>query len=144
MIVFFLICGIFAGTAGYYLSAIIPSAAASGEISMITDNFNMVAADPFHNYWNGYSLMYIIGCLLIYGCFVLYYIAGKKPTRNGEEQGSSKWENPKKVTKKLADHNNKPGAEGNIVVIIKSKNPIFKFFGLFKNVYYKIRFYKAD
>lgn len=144
MTVFLLICGVLVGAVGYYLSAIIPSAAAFGKISMLAENFNRITAAPFQNYWNSYSMMYIIGCLLIYGCFVLYYIVGKKPTRNGEEQGSSKWENPKKITKKLADHNNKPGAEGNIVVITKSKNPIFKFFEIFRNVYYKMRFYKAD
>ncbi len=57
-----------------------------------------------------------------------------KPTRYGEEQGSSKWENPSRVNKILADQNRSPDDENNVVVY-KNKKP-----NKIKNMYLKWKY----
>lgn len=72
--------------------------------------------------------------LIIYAFIVIVAACMHKPTRYGEEQGSSRWESPSRVNKILADLNYSPDDENNIVVY-KNKKP-----NKIKNIYLKWKY----
>lgn len=125
---------------GYYLSAFLVTDQ-KNTVYTILDRYNVISTNPLKNYWNKYSLLLIVFVWLIYFIVVMYCICGNKPTRNGEENGSSKWENPVKVCKYLADNHNGKTDPLNIIVIKKHKNI---FCEIARNLFYKFKYRKAN
>ena len=141
--IIFLILGLIAsGILGYYLSALLIT---DGQNSVYTiiERFNMVKENPLRNYWNKYSILVILFVLIFYFVFVLYVLFGQKARRPGEEQGSSRWENPERITRLLSNRSNSITDPYNIVVI-KEKKLLSSFIKPLKNVFYKIIYRKAD
>lgn len=69
---------------------------------------------PFANYWNSYSIFWILGFLVIYSFYVMMQVLDPKNYMHHKEYGSSKFANPATINKELADHDNK--REDNIVI----------------------------
>lgn len=108
---------------GYYLSALFVGK--NGEIYnlfIIEDRYYYVLSHLTENYFTIYSALFILITISIYFVTILMLLFPKS-TRNGEEQGSSCWESPERITKLLSDTNNSRDDLENIVVY--SKREIF-------------------
>ena len=66
--------------------------------------FSQVLERPFSIGWTPYTLKYMLGSLLLYGCGVALYYSSRENRRPGEEYGSAKWGNPKELNRKYMDH----------------------------------------
>ncbi len=113
---------------GYYFAAILSTTQKNTIYTMIS-LAKEVYHNPFQWYFNKYTILFIVINLILYAFIVLIAACMHKPTRYGEEQGSSKWESPSRVNKILADLNRSPDDENNIVVYkIKKPNKIKKIY----------------
>ena len=75
--------------------------------------FSQVLERPFAIGWTPYTLKYMIGSLLLYGCGIALYYSSRENRRPGEEYGSAKWGSPKELNRKYMDHQHK---EANIIL----------------------------
>ena len=75
--------------------------------------FSQVLERPFSIGWTPYTLKYMLGSLLLYGCGVALYYSSRENRRPGEEYGSAKWGNPKELNRKYMDHQHK---DANIIL----------------------------
>ena len=75
--------------------------------------FSQVLERPFSIGWTPYTLKYMLGSLLLYGCGVALYYSSRENRRPGEEYGSAKWGNPKELNRKYMDHRHK---DANIIL----------------------------
>ena len=75
--------------------------------------FSQVLERPFAIGWTPYTLKYMIGSLLLYGCGIALYYSSRENRRPGEEYGSAKWGNPKELNRKYMDHRHK---DANIIL----------------------------
>lgn len=64
---------------------------------------NVVFQNPFRVYWNQYSLLCIFVAFLFYSCAGLYYLTTAKNYMKGQEFGTAKYGEPKKLNKELAN-----------------------------------------
>ena len=67
----------------------------------IIKDFSEITGSPFKIIICDNSLKTVIVLILIYFLAIFFYITTKKNYRRGEEYGSAKWGNKKKVNKKL-------------------------------------------
>ena len=75
--------------------------------------FSQVLERPFSIGWTPYTLKYMLGSLLLYGCGVALYYSSRENRRPGEEYGSAKWGSPKELNRKYMDHRHK---DANIIL----------------------------
>ena len=75
--------------------------------------FSQVLERPFSIGWTPYTLKYMLGSLLLYGCGIALYYSSRENRRPGEEYGSAKWGNPKELNRKYMDHQHK---DANIIL----------------------------
>ena len=75
--------------------------------------FSQVLERPFSIGWTPYTLKYMLGSLLLYGCGIALYYSSRENRRPGEEYGSAKWGNPKELNRKYMDHRHK---DANIIL----------------------------
>ena len=75
--------------------------------------FSQVLERPFAIGWTPYTLNYMLGSLLLYGCGIALYYSSRENRRPGEEYGSAKWGNPKELNRKYMDHQHK---DANIIL----------------------------
>ena len=75
--------------------------------------FSQVLERPFAIGWTPYTLKYMLGSLLLYGCGIALYYSSRENRRPGEEYGSAKWGDPKALCQKYMDHQHK---EANIIL----------------------------
>ena len=75
--------------------------------------FSQVLERPFSIGWTPYTLKYMLGSLLLYGCGIALYYSGRENRRPGEEYGSAKWGSPKELNRKYMDHQHK---DANIIL----------------------------
>ena len=75
--------------------------------------FSQVLERPFAIGWTPYTLKYMLGSLLLYGCGIALYYSSRENRRPGEEYGSAKWGNPKELNRKYMDHRHK---DANIIL----------------------------
>ena len=75
--------------------------------------FSQVLERPFSIGWTPYTLKYMLGSLLLYGCGIALYYSSRENRRPGEEYGSAKWGSPKELNRKYMDHQHK---EANIIL----------------------------
>lgn len=75
--------------------------------------FSQVLERPFAIGWTPYTLKYMLGSLLLYGCGIALYYSSREKRRPGEEYGSAKWGDPKALCQKYMDHQHK---EANIIL----------------------------
>ena len=75
--------------------------------------FSQVLERPFAIGWTPYTLKYMLGSLLPYGCGIALYYSSRENRRPGEEYGSAKWGDPKALCQKYMDHQHK---EANIIL----------------------------
>ena len=75
--------------------------------------FSQVLERPFAIGWTPYTLKYMLGSLLLYGCGIALYYSSRENRRPGEEYGSAKWGSPKELNRKYMDHQHK---EANIIL----------------------------
>ena len=75
--------------------------------------FSQVLERPFAIGWTPYTLKYMIGSLLLYGCGIALYYSSRENRRPGEEYGSAKWGSPKELNRKYMDHQHK---DANIIL----------------------------
>lgn len=140
--IFLLILGFIASCLlGYYISALLITDGKNTIYTMM-DQFKIVKANPFANYWNKYSLIVIIFVLLFYFVISLVVIFGEKARRPGEEQGSSRWESAQRITRMLSDRSTDKTDPFNVIVFKEKKLPFIVRF--FRNIFYKIKSRKAD
>lgn len=127
--------------AGYYLSALF-TPGVKNTIYTMMDKYKIIEAAPFDNYFSKYTVIIITFFLLFYFVFAILIVFGDKARRPGEEQGSSKWESPQRVSKLLSDRSTDKKDPMNLVVF-KKKKPNF-ILSFFRNLFYKIKTRKAD
>lgn len=127
--------------AGYYLSALF-TPGIKNTIYTIMDKYQVVKAAPFSNYWSLYSALIILFFLLFYFVFAIVVLLGAKTRRPGEEAGSSKWEDPLRITRLLSDKSKKIDDPMNVVVYKKKKQ--FFLIRFFRNLFYILTSRKAD
>lgn len=58
---------------------------------------------PFYIVWNGYSIKLIAAMTVLYGMAVSYYLSVSDNTRKGQEHGSAKWGDPKRLRSMFGD-----------------------------------------
>ena len=75
--------------------------------------FSQVLERPFSIGWTPYTLKYMLGSLLLYGCGIALYYSSRENRRPGEEYGSAKWGSPKELNRKYMDHRHK---DANIIL----------------------------
>lgn len=75
--------------------------------------FSQMLERPFAIGWTPYTLNYMLGSLLLYGCGIALYYSSRENRRPGEEYGSAKWGNPKELNRKYMDHQHK---DANIIL----------------------------
>ena len=75
--------------------------------------FSQVLERPFAIGWTPYTLKYMLGSLLLYGCGIALSYSSRENRRPGEEYGSAKWGNPKELNRKYMDHQHK---DANIIL----------------------------
>ena len=75
--------------------------------------FSQVLERPFSIGWTPYTLKYMLGSLLLYGCGIALYYSSRENRRPGEEYGSAKWDSPKELNRKYMDHQHK---DANIIL----------------------------
>lgn len=75
--------------------------------------FSQVLERPFAIGWTPYTLKYMIGSLLLYGCGIALYYSSRENRRPGEEYGSAKWGDPRALCRKYMDHQHK---DANIIL----------------------------
>ena len=75
--------------------------------------FSQVLERPFAIGWTPYTLKYMLGSLLLYGCGIALYYSSRENRRPGEEYGSAKWGSPKELNRKYMDHQHK---DANIIL----------------------------
>jgi len=125
---------------GYYFAAILSTTEKNTIYTMI-NLAKEVYNDPFKWYFNRYTIIFIVLNLIIYTFAVIVAACMHKTTRYGEEQGSAKLESPFRVNKALADLNNSPEDEMNIVVYRTKRN---KKPNKIKSMWLKWRYKDAD
>lgn len=126
---------------GYYLSALF-SPDVKNTIYTMMDRYKIVKAAPFANYFSKYTVLVLLFFALFYFAIAILVLFGQKTRRPGEEQGSSKWESPQRVSKLLSDRSTSQSDPMNIVVFIKKKPNIFVRF--FRNIFYLFKSRKSD
>lgn len=126
---------------GYYLSALF-SPDVKNTIYTMMDRYKIVKAAPFANYFSKYTVVILFFLILFYFVISIIVLFGQKTRRPGEEQGSSKWESPQRVSKLLSDRSKSQSEPMNIVVFIKKKPNIFVRF--LRNIFYWFKSRKAD
>lgn len=102
--------------AGYFLAALISTDGTKTTLGSMIEKFNVISANPTDLIFNKYTLPLILICIVAYFLIVIVIGCSNKPTRYGEEQGSSHLISPFIVNKELADFNNSIADEHNIVV----------------------------
>lgn len=132
-----IICLVLPIAAGYYLAALL-STTESNSIETLIERGNIIVNNPLGWYFNKLTIPMILLSLVVYGITVIVIGCMHKPTRYGEEQGSSHLESPFRVSKELADHHNSIDDPMNIV-IYKHKKP-----GFFKSLIYKWKYRNAN
>ena len=75
--------------------------------------FSQVLERPFAIGWTPYTLKYMLGSLLLYGCGIALYYSSRENRRPGEEYGSAKWGSPKELNRKYMDRQHK---DANIIL----------------------------
>ena len=75
--------------------------------------FSQVLERPFSIGWTPYTLKYMLGSLLFYGCGIALYYSSRENRRPGEEYGSAKWGSPKELNRKYMDYRHK---DANIIL----------------------------
>lgn len=98
---------------GYYAAA---GAAPGVTIFIWIENMKPVLNNPFRFYWNEFSLPCIGGAVVCFWLWFLYYLTSAKNYMRGKEFGTSHFQEASELNKKLADLNNSPKDEHNIVV----------------------------
>lgn len=127
---------------GYYFSALFSSTVPKNTIYTMMDRYQLVKAFPFENYFSKYTVIVNFFLLLIYFLMAIIVIFGEKTRRPNEEQGSSKWESPQRITKLLSDRSTDPKDPMNLVVFkMKKTNFIIRFF---RDLFYKLSTRKLD
>lgn len=132
-----IICLILPIAAGYYLAALI-STTEPNSLGTIIERGNMIVNNPLGWYFNKFTIPLIFFSLFVYGLIVLIVGCMHKPTRYGEEQGSSHLMSPFKVSKALSDQHNSIDDPMNIV-IYKQKKP-----GFLKSLIFKWKYRNAE
>lgn len=127
---------------GYYFSALFTDSVPKNTIYTMMDRYQIIKAFPFENYFSKYTVIVLFFLLLSYFILAILVLFGEKTRRPNEEQGSSKWESPQRITRLLSDRSTDPKDPMNLV-ILKEKKPIF-FVRFFRDLFYKIRTRKAD
>ena len=127
--------------AGYYLSALF-TPGIKNTIYTMMDKYKIVEAAPFDNYFSQYTVIIIAFFLMFYFVISILIVFGDKARRTGEEQGSSKWESPQRVSKLLSDRSKDKKDPMNLVVFRrKEPNFVIKFF---RDIFYHVKTRKAD
>lgn len=129
--------------AGYYISALFVEGE-KNTIFTISERYYYVLEHPFENYFSKFTIIFVMMAVIAYFIAVLMLLF-QKPTRPGQEQGSSEWENPVRITKLLAD--NSKSSEDIENVIVYKKRDIFLVSYIFRkirNVWMAIKYRKAD
>lgn len=70
----------------------------------ILNAISTLGDDPFRLSWSEYSIQTVGVLLLIYGMCILYWISFTGNYRHGEEHGSARWETPRALSHRLANH----------------------------------------
>ena len=78
--------------------------------------FSQVLERPFAIGWTPYTLKYMLGSLLLYGCGIALYYSSRENRRPGEEYGSAKWGDPKALCQKYKDPGN---PNGNVILTMR-------------------------
>ena len=95
-----LIGGICAAYGGYLLSACYKP---EMDMNYFMERLNIVAGQPFANYWNAYSLKAVVGAVFVYAIAMLMYITSRRNYMPGKEFGTAVFANPRQITKKFGD-----------------------------------------
>lgn len=93
----------------YLFSGVMPTEITLDNMGYIQEQFLINCKNPLANYWNEYTLICMAVVFLIWFIAFLAYLSKQRNYRFGKEFGSSTWNNPKKVTKKLAYKNDTSG-----------------------------------
>ena len=75
--------------------------------------FSQMLERPFSIGWTHYTLKFMLGSLLLYGCGIALYYSSRENRRPGEEYGSAKWGDPKELNRKYMDRQHK---DANIIL----------------------------
>ena len=75
--------------------------------------FSQVLERPFVIEWTAHTPRFLLGGLLLYGCGIALYYAGRERRRPGEEYGSAQWGDPKALNQKYMDHRHR---DANIIL----------------------------
>lgn len=126
---------------GYYFAALFTSDTKNTIYTMM-DRYNIVKAAPFDNYFSKYTVLVILFLLMMYFVLAILILFGAKTRRPGEEQGSSKWESPQRITRLLSDRSKDKKDPMNLVVFKPKK--VFFLVRIFRNIFFKIKTRKAD
>ena len=99
-VIFILLGAVLAGFLGY----LIGGAWHQGiDINEFLQNFNVVCAKPFANYYNENTIKMIAIAIGVYGMAIIMYYTSQRNYMPGKEFGTAKFENPKQVNKILED-----------------------------------------
>lgn len=105
---FFLVLGL-----AYYAAA----AAAPGlTVFEWFPKFQKILQNPFHLYFNEFTLKFVLAFLGIYVLWVLAYITSRKNLMPGREMGSAQFADPAKVCRRLRDPRRSLADVENIVI----------------------------
>jgi hypothetical protein len=132
-----IICLVLPIAAGYYLAALL-STSEPNSIETLLQRGNIIVNNPLGWYFNKLTIPMILFSLVVYGVTVIVIGCMHKPTRYGEEHGSSHFISPFQVSKELADNHNSIEDPMNIVVYK------YKKLRFFKSLIYKWKYRKAD
>lgn len=98
------IAGVFIGYIGYLMADAVKR---GGNLFQAYPIFMQNLSKPFANYWNEYSVEGILIASGIWIFCVLMKELGRKNYMPGRGYGSAKWGDPVRISKELADHNDK-------------------------------------
>lgn len=78
--------------------------------------FQQVLKEPFHLYFNEFTIKFMMIFFAAYILWALVYITGQKNLMPGKEMGSAHFEDPVRVSKRLQDPNRSLSDVANIVI----------------------------
>lgn len=92
--------GICAAYGGYLLSACYKPGM---DMNYFMERLDIVAGQPFADYWNVYSLKAVAGAVFVYAVAMLMYVTSRKNYMPGKEFGTAVFADPRQITKKFGD-----------------------------------------
>lgn len=104
---------------GYFGYLLAGGYKAGNDFFTFLNNLNYVLQHPVGNYFSEYSLIGIIGCILIFEMVLLFQMATQKNYMKGKEFGTAKYANPHQVNCEIADLNNSPEDINNLLAYNK-------------------------